>query len=1186
MTGIAKYNGMMSYLTRPPAPPKTQVADLVDDLEPGALKDELKEKFDPSQETYEEYLQRKGLGERPFNASEGGSPLVPKPKPYTLDQFKQKADLYIKGALGGFDRGEMVDLLQKQLDKVEESESINKQEALQFIQERTQQLREFIKENPGKTLPGLDRVNKAIGGGAFVGEELPNNREGFKLIADRDSIKGPLTRGAKKDQYSIRVRDDKTNERYQKYFKDEEKLNKFVETNSPKEFISADDLRVIANNLKKTLGTLPTQTQVANEAGITITAVKNRLTEGTDYAKPLTPQEAAKIGGKVAAEKKTKGLIKPGDEEGLAKLQKKVDALNKKYNLSDKGVSFNVTKTSSGNFGTTIQYKAGIYRDTLGKTRDTGSLKELEKIMQKFSKTKLFKNYSKAEMFTAGGIKSAIKQLRNAGSKQDLMFEYILNSEQTPTIEELSKKFKMSEDLVTKDIKRLYTNIYRRAAGEGAPYLPGNQKTLSNVLEKVTNMDVDLTKDSVLNLITDAYGDSEQGDALRSKVRKFYKLQTKIPEEYQKFFSSQLDHIIPLNFLTQIRSDIPAEDLIRINPLPGFLNQRAFKSQLDTAIGTAKRIGDTEAIKAYSELQTFLPEVLGGISKTGKITDFGAETLTEDRSLTKAQQTQTKKIYDSVLKFINNPKAGPLLEKLGINQETAFDALRGSGQLIRKNIPGFLNTFRRILKENPDLRVELGDEFADIENQYASLNMEGDFRDFVAREEEKKKDPLPYEAALPAGVAAGKYGPQVLKLLKNVGKASVRPVISPIGGVSFSLAEMLSDDPSQALAGLELLYPEVIRQVKGKVSPVKNIYDKALALSPNLRYAPYVTKGMSGIGSTMIGADILQGLAKRIGPDQRGPLTEQELLDMRERETYMGNIADAFDKAYREGTPLPGRTNFADGPEDPSKRKFMKILGGLASLPIVGRFFDIGEKAAPVVQNIFTEVKKLKDTKTLMPDWFPAFVDKFRKEGKAENMFKKKKIAVTEQEYNQALAEGKGQDYFIDPRTPEYIAKNPDHSLYNKLVETDELIGTTYTNEKFPGVNIDDFDGEVQVNWENDYSQPVNIVYVKPGGTGPDVGRPDKFQAGISEQEFKPKGEFSAMDQEVYATDPDGGYDTNAVIVNSLDDMMEGTTRMMEEYATGKPVKKLSRGEGKVIEAEIRAEQAADAAAEAADDLD
>ena len=47
-------------------------AALVDELEPGALKDELLKDFDPSQETYEEYLQRKSL-ERPFNMAEGGS---------------------------------------------------------------------------------------------------------------------------------------------------------------------------------------------------------------------------------------------------------------------------------------------------------------------------------------------------------------------------------------------------------------------------------------------------------------------------------------------------------------------------------------------------------------------------------------------------------------------------------------------------------------------------------------------------------------------------------------------------------------------------------------------------------------------------------------------------------------------------------------------------------------------------------------------------------------------------------------------------------------------------------------------------------------------------------------------------------------------------------------------------------
>jgi hypothetical protein len=68
---IGDYKQMMAYLTRPEQP-KEQVAYLVDDLEPGPLKDELKKDFDPSQETHEEYLQRKALGERPFNAQDGG----------------------------------------------------------------------------------------------------------------------------------------------------------------------------------------------------------------------------------------------------------------------------------------------------------------------------------------------------------------------------------------------------------------------------------------------------------------------------------------------------------------------------------------------------------------------------------------------------------------------------------------------------------------------------------------------------------------------------------------------------------------------------------------------------------------------------------------------------------------------------------------------------------------------------------------------------------------------------------------------------------------------------------------------------------------------------------------------------------------------------------------------------------
>ena len=63
---------------------------------------------------------------------------------------------------------------------------------------------------------------------------------------------------------------------------------------------------------------------------------------------------------------------------------------------------------------------------------------------------------------------------------------------------------------------------------------------------------------------------------------------------------------------------------------------------------------------------------------------------------------------------------------------------------------------------------------------------------------------------------------------------------------------------------------------------------------------------------------------------------------------------------------LGGRIGFKDGPKDPSKRLFLKVMGGIASLPIVGKLFKGG---APVVE-------KLANTTTKMPEWFPNFASR------------------------------------------------------------------------------------------------------------------------------------------------------------------------------------------------------------------
>jgi len=47
-----------------------------------------------------------------------------------------------------------------------------------------------------------------------------------------------------------------------------------------------------------------------------------------------------------------------------------------------------------------------------------------------------------------------------------------------------------------------------------------------------------------------------------------------------------------------------------------------------------------------------------------------------------------------------------------------------------------------------------------------------------------------------------------------------------------------------------------------------------------------------------------------------------------------------------------GRMGFADGPDDPSRRKFMKIAGGIASIPLVGKYLKPAMVAAPKVVEV------------------------------------------------------------------------------------------------------------------------------------------------------------------------------------------------------------------------------------------
>jgi hypothetical protein len=78
-----------------------------------------------------------------------------------------------------------------------------------------------------------------------------------------------------------------------------------------------------------------------------------------------------------------------------------------------------------------------------------------------------------------------------------------------------------------------------------------------------------------------------------------------------------------------------------------------------------------------------------------------------------------------------------------------------------------------------------------------------------------------------------------------------------------------------------------------------------------------------------------------------------------------------------------GRAGFEKG--GMSRRKFMKIMGGLAALPIVGKFFKAGKVAAPAVETV-------KETVQQAPNYFFELADKIRKFGKESRVTPQERV--------------------------------------------------------------------------------------------------------------------------------------------------------------------------------------------------
>jgi hypothetical protein len=217
-----------------------------------------------------------------------------------------------------------------------------------------------------------------------------------------------------------------------------------------------------------------------------------------------------------------------------------------------------------------------------------------------------------------------------------------------------------------------------------------------------------------------------------------------------------------------------------------------------------------------------------------------------------------------------------------------------------------------------------------------------------------------------------------------------------------------------------------------------------------------------------------------------------------------------------------GRIGFADGPMDPKRRLFLKLMGGIMSLPFIPKFMKQADVAKPIV--------KIAGSSTKMPDWFPDLI-------------------------NKVMFGGTG-----------------------KKVDADLTI---YEPKELPGISIGRYDdGRVFVEGENEYGKKYMIEYEPPGfelideKTGKAVRTKGEFKA---EEEVPvnvdPDGNADFDVEVLDDLDNIMGPDTRR-----MEEFATGKVTKTVKDMTGDTGMKT--GEYNVGAAEARAEQAAEEAAE------
>ena len=327
-------------------------------------------------------------------------------------------------------------------------------------------------------------------------------------------------------------------------------------------------------------------------------------------------------------------------------------------------------------------------------------------------------------------------------------------------------------------------------------------------------------------------------------------------------------------------------------------------------------------------------------------------------------------------------------------------------------------------------------------------------------------------------------GPE-LGAMKGLGKAALN-VLQVLGTPSaaagfagLSVMENLKEGKNLADAvvdkevGVELLFPELAKRAVGKVPGGSGILSQIgrVAANPFFRAA----RAFTPVGAAITAG----GLAKDYGRFVKSEIARKAA----DPEAYIAEQEEQMGIAAADGGLI--RARYAEGSDDKEKidkgrRRVVKILGGIASLPIIGRFFDIAKLGAPAVEKVAEKVAE-----SGVPDYFWKLYNTIKSKGILSDEVKvDPRVERTTTYKNYKLEEGAYGD--------------PSETVITKINDRGEF-GYTEESMRFKKGGMDE-DGFVGNEYEEITARPDAEGKLKDVEDGLDDGSVDEILEEIGEK--------------------------------------------------------------------------------------